>query len=414
MMNTLQQAHKVKNAAKYINRATTEQKNKILISIREILRKNVDEILLENKKDIEAAKSNGMPEHLIDRLTLSCDRINSMALAIDEIIHLSDPVSEVVSGETRPNGLKIEKIRVPIGVVGIIYEARPNVSVDAATLCIKSGNAVLLRGGKEAIKTNTILVELMKKAIVENGMASDIIGLVTDTARESANEMMKMHGILDVLIPRGSAGLIRSVVENSNVPVIETGTGNCHIYVDDSANIDMAVDIAVNAKTSRPSVCNAAESLVVHKNVAGLFLKKLKSEFDKYNVTLVGCSKSKKILPDIDLATDEDYYTEYLGYKMSVKIVSCLDDAIEHINKYSSGHSEAIVTSEYKAAEYFLQTIDSAAVYVNASTRFTDGNEFGLGAELGISTQKLHARGPMGLRELTTQKFIIRGNGQVR
>lgn len=413
-MDTMEQAIRVKNAAKYINRATTEQKNNILNSIKEILLDNVDEILVQNRKDIEAAKNNGMQKHLIDRLTLNVDRINSMALAIDELIHLADPISEVVSGWTRPNGLKIEKIRVPIGVAGIIYEARPNVSVDAATICIKSGNAVLLRGGKEAIKTNTILVELMKKAIAKSGISSDIVELISDTTRASANEMMKMHGILDVLIPRGSAGLINSVVKNSNVPVIETGTGNCHIYVDDSADIDMAVDIVINAKTSRPSVCNAAESLVVHKNVASLFLGKLKREFDKQNVELVGCSESKKILPDIDLATDDDYYTEYLGYKMSVKIVCCLDEAIEHINKYSSKHSEAIITSDYKSAECFLQSIDSAAVYVNASTRFTDGNEFGLGAEIGISTQKLHARGPMGLRELTTQKFIIRGNGQVR
>lgn len=413
-MNTIEQALKVKNAAKYINRATTEQKNKILTSIKEILLSSKDEILEQNKKDIEAAKNNGMPEHLIDRLTLNYDRIVSMALAIDELIHLVDPVNEVVSGWTRPNGLRIEKIRVPIGVVGIIYEARPNVSVDAATICIKSGNAVLLRGGKEAIKTNTILVELMKKAINKNGVSSDIVELITDTTRESANEMMKMHGILDVLIPRGSAGLINSVASNSNVPVIETGTGNCHIYVDDSADIDMAVDIAVNAKTSRPSVCNAAESLVVHKDIASLFLNKLKGEFDRYGVELVGCRDSKKILPDIELATDDDYYAEYLGYKMSVKIVNCLDEAVEHINKYSSKHSEAIITSNYKSAEYFLQTIDSAAVYVNASTRFTDGNEFGLGAEIGISTQKLHARGPMSIRELTTQKFIIRGNGQVR
>lgn len=413
-MNTMDQAIRVRNAAKYINRATAQQKNKILTSIKEILLNSVDEILVQNKKDIEAAKNNGMPEHLIDRLTLNHDRIVSMALAIDELIHLVDPVGEVVSGWTRPNGLRIEKIRVPIGVVGIIYEARPNVSVDAATICIKSGNAALLRGGKEAIKTNTILVELMKKAIAQNGISSDIVGLITDTTRESANEMMKMHGILDVLIPRGSAGLISSVVSNSNVPVIETGTGNCHIYVDDSADIDMAVDIVVNAKTSRPSVCNSAESLVVHKDIASLFLGKLKSEFKKQGVELVGCSESQKILPDIDLATDEDFYTEYLGYKMSVKIVNCLDEAIEHINKYSSKHSEAIITSDYKSAEYFLQTIDSAAVYVNASMRFTDGNEFGLGAEIGISTQKLHARGPMSIRELTTQKFVIRGNGQVR
>ena len=413
-MDTVAQAKKVKLAAKYINKAKTSVKNDILKSIAKSLRENVGLILEQNQKDLDAARENNMPKHLIDRLTLTQDRIDSIALGVFELISLPDPSYQVVWGQTRPNGLKIEKIRVPIGLVGVIYEARPNVSVDVAALCIKSGNAVLLRGGKEAIHTNTALVELMQNAIEKNGIDPNIIGLVKKTDRSSALEMMKMRGILDVLIPRGSAGLIRSVAENSTVPVIETGVGNCHIYIDQSADIDMAVRITVNAKTSRPSVCNAAESLLVHKNISKKFLTKLKEEFDKFGVELVGCPRAKETLPEIILASEEDYYTEYLGYKMSVKVVDSVQDAVYHINQYSSGHSEAIVTSDYFGAEYFLKEVDSAAVYVNASTRFTDGNQFGLGAEIGISTQKLHARGPMGLKDLTTQKFIIRGEGQIR
>ena len=413
-MDTVAQDKKIKLASKYINKAKTCVKNNILKSIGESLRENMDLILEQNQKDLDSARENNMPKHLVDRLTLTQKRIESMALGVFELVSLPDPSYQVVWGQTRPSGLKIEKIQVPIGLVGVIYEARPNVSVDVAALCIKSGNAVLLRGGKEAIHTNTVLVELMQNAIEKNGIDPNIIGLVKKTDRSSALEMMKMRGILDVLIPRGSAGLIRSVAENSTVPVIETGVGNCHIYIDQSADIDMAVRITVNAKTSRPSVCNAAESLLVHKSIAEIFLKRLKDEFDKFGVELVGCSRAKEILPQIQIASEEDYYTEYLGYKMSVKVVDCVQDAVYHINKYSSGHSEAIVTSDYFSAEYFLKEVDSAAVYVNASTRFTDGNEFGLGAEIGISTQKLHARGPMGLKDLKTQKFIIRGDGQIR
>ena len=413
-MDTITQAKKVKSAAKYINKATTYVKNNILKSIEESLQANADMILQQNQKDVDAARENDMPKHLVDRLVLSHERIRAIALGIEELIHLPDPAYEVVWGETRPNGLKIEKIQIPIGLIGIIYEARPNVSVDTATLCIKSGNAVFLRGGKEAFNTNMALVELMQDAIEKNGLDPNIIGLVKKTDRSSAMEMMKMRGILDVLIPRGSAGLIQAVSQNSTVPVIETGVGNCHIYVDKSANVEMAIDIVTNAKASRPSVCNSAESLLVHESVADEFLPKLKERFDKFNVELVGCSKAKKILPEIGSAFEDDYYAEYLDYKMSVKVVDSVESAVEHINKYSSGHSEAIVTSDYFRAEYFLKEVDSAAVYVNASTRFTDGGEFGLGAEIGISTQKLHARGPMGLKNLTTQKYIIRGDGQIR
>lgn len=413
-MTAIEQGRLVKDAAKDINTATTSQKNKALKEIKNTLILNENKILEQNKRDIESAKQSGLQEHLIDRLTLNSNRIKGMTFAIDELIHLSDPVGEIIDGTTRPNGLKIERVRVPLGVVGIIYEARPNVSVDAATLCLKSGNAVLLRGGKEAIYTNTALVELMKDALRNCGMNPNVIELVTDTSRESANQMMKMRGVLDVLIPRGSACLIKSVASNSTVPVIETGTGNCHIYVDESADLDMALKITLNAKISRPSVCNAAESLLVHRLVAKTFLKMLKKEFYAAGVTLVGCANSRKILSDIELATDDDFYTEYLDYKMSVKIVDNIEQAVEHIEKYSSKHSECIVTSNYEASEYFLGAVDSSAVYVTASTRFTDGGEFGLGTELGISTQKLHARGPMRLKELTTQKFIIRGNWQIR
>ncbi len=413
-MDTVSQAKKIKLASKYINKAKTCVKNNILKSIGESLRESMDLILKQNQKDLEAARESNMPKHLVDRLTLTPKRIESMALGVSELISLPDPSYQVVWGQTRPSGLKIEKIQVPIGLIGVIYESRPNVSVDVAALCIKSGNAVLLRGGKEAIHTNTALVELMQNAIEKNDIDPNIIGLVKKTDRSSALEMMKMRGILDVLIPRGSAGLIKSVSENSTVPVIETGVGNCHIYIDQSADIDMAIRITVNAKTSRPSVCNSAESLLVHQSVAENFLKRLKEEFDKFGVELVGCPRTKQILPEIQIASEDDYYAEYLGYKMSVKIVDCVQAAVRHINKYSSGHSEAIVTSDYFSAEYFLKEVDSAAVYVNASTRFTDGNEFGLGAEIGISTQKLHARGPMGLKDLTTPKFIIRGDGQIR
>ena len=327
---------------------------------------------------------------------------------------MPNPIGEVVGGKVLANGLKIEQVRVALGVVGIIYEARPNVTVDAATLCIKSGNAVLLKGGSDAFKTNKVLVNLMKQAVEESGFNSNIIGFVESTSRESTFEMMGLHGVLDVLIPRGGAGLIKTVVENAKVAVIETGTGNCHVYVDEFADLDMSLRIIKNAKLSKPSVCNAAESLVIHEKVAEIFLKKLKVDFDEHGVEMVGCSRTLKILPDLALATDADFAAEFLDYKISVKIVSSLNEAICHINKFSTKHSETIVTENFNAAQKFLNEIDSAVVYVNASTRFTDGFEFGLGAEIGISTQKLHARGPMGLRALTTLKFVVLGQGQVR
>ena len=413
-MSVLETALKVKEAACEINRAGSLEKNKILFKIKQILIENKSLILAENALDIDQAKKKGLSKNLIDRLKLNSSRIEEIAVSIDQIISLPNPIGEVVGGKVLANGLKIEQVRVALGVVGIIYEARPNVTVDAATLCIKSGNAVLLKGGSDAFKTNKVLVNLMKQAVEESGFNSNIIGFVESTSRESTFEMMGLHGVLDVLIPRGGAGLIKTVVENAKVAVIETGTGNCHVYVDEFADLDMSLRIIKNAKLSKPSVCNAAESLVIHEKVAEIFLKKLKVDFDEHGVEMVGCSRTLKILPDLALATDADFAAEFLDYKISVKIVSSLNEAICHINKFSTKHSETIVTENFNAAQKFLNEIDSAVVYVNASTRFTDGFEFGLGAEIGISTQKLHARGPMGLRALTTLKFVVLGQGQVR
>ena len=413
-MSVLETALKVKEAACEINRAGSLEKNKILFKIKQILIENKSLILAENALDIDQAKKKGLSKNLIDRLKLNSSRIEEIAVSIDQIISLPNPIGEVVGGKVLANGLKIEQVRVALGVVGIIYEARPNVTVDAATLCIKSGNAVLLKGGSDAFKTNKVLVNLMKQAVEESGFNSNIIGFVESTSRESTFEMMGLHGVLDVFIPRGGAGLIKTVVENAKVAVIETGTGNCHVYVDEFADLDMSLRIIKNAKLSKPSVCNAAESLVIHEKVAEIFLKKLKVDFDEHGVEMVGCSRTLKILPDLALATDADFAAEFLDYKISVKIVSSLNEAICHINKFSTKHSETIVTENFNAAQKFLNEIDSAVVYVNASTRFTDGFEFGLGAEIGISTQKLHARGPMGLRALTTLKFVVLGQGQVR
>ena len=413
-MSVLETALKVKEAACEINRAGSLEKNKILFKIKQILIENKSLILAENALDIDQAKKKGLSKNLIDRLKLNSSRIEEIAVSIDQIISLPNPIGEVVGGKVLANGLKIEQVRVALGVVGIIYEARPNVTVDAATLCIKSGNAVLLKGGSDAFKTNKVLVNLMKQAVEESGFNSNIIGFVESTSRESTFEMMGLHGVLDVLIPRGGAGLIKTVVENAKVAVIETGTGNCHVYVDEFADLDMSLRIIKNAKLSKPSVCNAAESLVIHEKVAEIFLKKLKVDFDEHGVEMVGCSRTLKILPDLALATDADFAAEFLDYKISVKIVSSLNEAICHINKFSTKHSETIVTENFNAAQKFLNEIDSAVVYVNASTRFTDGFEFGLGAEIGISTQKLHARGPMGLKALTTLKFVVLGQGQVR
>lgn len=372
-------------------------------------------ILKENEKDTAMAKENGITDAMVDRLRLTPERINDIADACIYLTGLNDPVGEVIEGYTRPNGMRITKTRVPMGVIGIIFESRPNVTVDAATLCIKSGNAAILRGGKEAINSNKILMDIMRESVEECGLPKDIIQLVEDTSRESSNQMMRANGYIDVLIPRGGKGLIKAVVENATVPVIETGSGNCHIYIDESADIDMAVSVTNNGKTQRPSVCNALETCLVHKSVAKEFLPKLMEEFKKFNVDVRGCERTVEILGEgIKPATEEDYATEFDDYIMAVKVVDDIDEAIEHISEYSTGHSECIITNDLKNAEKFQREIDSACVYVNCSTRFTDGGEFGFGAEIGISTQRLHARGPMGLRELTTMKYLINGDGQIR
>ena len=390
------------------------QKDAALEAIAAALEAHTEEILEANREDLSAAEKNGMSRSLMDRLALNEKRVQGMADGVRQVKAQPDPVGQVLEGGVRPNGLRIEKVAVPLGVIGIIYEARPNVTADAAALCLKAGNAVILRGGKEAFRSNQAIAEVMRDAVETTGLPRDSIQLVQDTSRASSIEMMGLTGYLDVLIPRGGVGLIRAVVENSHVPVIETGVGNCHVYVDDAADIQMASDIIFNAKTSRPSVCNAIETVLVHQDIAREFLPVMKKKLDEKQVEIRGCEKTRKILPECVPACEEDWSTEYLDYILAVKVVDSLDDAMAHIAKYSSGHSECIVTENYRNAERFLSEVDAAAVYVNASTRFTDGGEFGLGAEIGISTQKLHARGPMGIRQLTSQKFVIRGNGQIR
>ncbi len=404
---------KAKKAQSTLASASTALKNDALTAISAALRAGKNEILAANAMDLESGKSNGMSESLLDRLALSEKRIDDIADSVLDIAALPDPVGRVKDGSVRPNGLSIEKIAVPLGTIAVIFEARPNVTIDAAALCLKSGNTVILRGGKEAINSNKATANIMRKAISDIGLDENCIQLVENTDRETANALMKLNGYIDVLIPRGGAGLINSVVQNATVPVIETGVGNCHIYVDKTADIDMAVNIIFNAKTSRPSVCNAAESLVIHRDIAAAALPAIKLKLDEKNVELYGDEEARKII-DIAPATEEDWGTEYLDYKMSVKTVGSVEEAIEHINTYSTGHSEAIITSDYNSAQKFTQLVNSSAVYVNASTRFTDGGQFGFGAEIGISTQRLHARGPIGLPELTTTKFVIRGNGQIR
>ena len=403
-----------KKAARFLMTAGSK-KDEALNAIASALRANSNTIIEANKIDIENGKKAGLTESLLDRLSLDEGRINGMADGVEQVAAFADPVGRVLDGRTLKNGLQIEKITVPMGVIGIIFEARPNVTSDAAALCLKAGSAVILRGGKEAINSNTAIAKIMCDAIEKAGLPRDCISLVTDTSRQSATELMQLSDYLDVLIPRGGAGLIKSVVENAKVPVIETGVGNCHVYVDKSADIDMAANIIYNAKTSRPSVCNAIETVLVHKDIAEKALPKIKAELDKKNVEIRGCDRTKAILGDsVVPATDNDYAMEFLDYILAVKVVDSLDEALDHIAKYSTGHSECIVTSDYASANKFTASVDSAAVYVNSSTRLTDGGEFGLGAEIGISTQKLHARGPMGLNELTSSKYIIRGNGQIR
>ena len=401
-------------AARVLAALDTEKKNNILHTIADSLEKESEYILSENEKDLKAADESGMSDSMKDRLRLTSERICAIADGIRKVAALSDPVGEVIEEFTRPNGLVIEKRRVPLGVVGVIYESRPNVTADTAALCIKASNAVILRGGKEAIYSNTAIANVMKSAADSAGITPDIIGFVTDTSRDSANEMMRLNKYIDVLIPRGGAGLINAVVQNATVPVIETGVGNCHIYVDKSADIQKAVDIIINAKASRPSVCNAAESLLVHKDVDGEFYKKLDAAFAKNGIHVLASGAALDKLTCEREATEEDFAKEFLDKIISVKEVADIDEALEHISKYSTKHSECIVTEDKSAAEKFTRAVDAAAVYVNASTRFTDGFEFGFGAEIGISTQKLHARGPMGLRELTSYKYIVRGNGQIR
>lgn len=409
-----QMGAKAKEVARVLSVAGSK-KDLALNSIADALIEHKDEIIKANNIDIEYGKEIGLTPSLIDRLTLGEDRIKGMADGVRKVSSLPDPIGNVISGNTLPNGLTVTRVKVPLGVIGIIFEARPNVTADAASLCLKAGNAVILRGGKEAINSNKAIAKIMRDAVEKVGLPKDSIQLIEDTTRQSSTELMQLSDYLDVLIPRGGAGLIKAVVENSKVPVIETGVGNCHVYVDKYADIDMASEIIFNAKTSRPSVCNAIETILVHKDIAKDALPKIKEKLDTKNVQIRGCKTTKEILgDDIVDAEESDYYTEFLDYILACKVVDSIDEGIAHIAKYSSGHSECIITNDYARANKFKKEVDAAAVYVNASTRFTDGGEFGLGAEIGISTQKLHARGPMGINELTSSKFIVEGNGQIR
>ncbi len=405
---------RAKDVSRILNNLGSREKNMGLEEAARALLEGEDEILAANEEDCDKAASNGMSQGLLDRLRLTPARINSMADGLLQVASLEDPVGEVLSMKKRPNGLMIGKKRVPLGVIAMIYESRPNVTSDAFGLCFKSGNAVILKGGSDALRSNQAIVKCLREGLARAGLPEDGVQLVEDTSRDTTRELMRLNEYVDVLIPRGGAGLIRSVVENSTVPVIETGTGNCHIYVDETADLNMALDIIYNAKTQRVGVCNACESLVVHRSVAGKFLPLLKKRLADKNVEIRADEDARAIVPEFKAATEADWGTEYLDYILSLKIVDSVEEAIAHINRYNTGHSESIITSDYFNAQQFLNEIDAAAVYVNASTRFTDGEEFGFGAEIGISTQKLHARGPMGLKELTTTKYIIYGDGQIR
>lgn len=403
-----------KKAAAYLNSLGVSAKNRALECAAQALLDGEANILEANQEDVIRAAKNGMSPAMVDRLELTPDRLQSMVDGLLQVVALEDPIGEVLSMKQRPNGLMIGKKRVPLGVVGMIYEARPNVTADAFGLCFKTGNAVILKGGSDALESNKEIVRWLQRGLLQAGIPETAVQLIEDSDREVTRQFMRLNQYVDVLIPRGGAGLIRTVVENSTVPVIETGTGNCHIYVDDCANLNMALDIIYNAKTQRIGVCNACESLVVHRAVAKEFLPLLKNRLDEKHVEIRADEDACAILPELTPATEEDWGREYLDYIISLKLVDSIEEAIAHINKYNTGHSEAIITQDYGNAQLFLNDIDAAAVYVNASTRFTDGNEFGFGAEIGISTQKLHARGPMGLEALTTTKYIIYGNGQVR
>ena len=402
-------------AAKYdLQKTGTEKKNLALCEIAAALRNNSSDLIAANQIDLAAGKEKQMHQGLLDRLMLDEKRIDAMAAGLEQVALLPDPVGEELEHFVRPNGLQITKVRVPIGVIGIIYESRPNVTADAFSLCFKSGNAVILKGGSDAIHSNVVITSIIRNTLVSCGINPDVLQLIEDTDRSIVQKFMKMNEYVDVLIPRGSAGLIRNVVENSTIPVIETGTGNCHVYVDEQADFEKAIPIIINAKTQRIGVCNAAESLVIHEEISDVFLPLLAKEMHAHHVEMRGDADTRKILPDVIPATQEDFGKEYLDYIISIKTVKSLDEAIEHINQYNTGHSETIITENQEHADRFLHEIDAACVYVNASTRFTDGFEFGFGAEIGISTQKLHARGPMGLKELTSYKYEIIGNGQIR
>lgn len=413
----LEIAKRAKENTKFISNANTKIKNKILSDISKYLIASTEEIIKENKKDLEISTQEGMSDSLLDRLKLDRKRIEKKAESIDKVIKFTDPVGEVVFGYNLPNGLILKNIRVPLGVVGIIYEARPDVTIDASVLCLKAGNCIILRGSSHTLNTNKKLVQVMGRALKDNDFPDSIIQIIPSADREDAVRLMQLRQYIDVLIPRGGKSLIESVVENSRVPVIETGIGNCHVYIDnalENISMDKIAEIVINSKTQRPSVCNAAEKLLVHKDVAQKILPAVLKKLEEKNVKLLGCSISKKIYSSIGIASEEDWYEEYLDYKMAVKVVDSIEEAVMHINKYGSNHTETIITSNYQNSIYFTREIDSAAVFVNASTRFTDGEQFGMGAEIGISTQKLHWRGPMGLRELTTNKFIVLGEGQIR
>lgn len=403
-----------KLASRELGIASSAEKNAILKSVGKSVSENMQNILAGNEIDIKNGKEMGLSEGLIDRLYLDEDRVQAMVSSIEQIIGLEDPIGEVEEMKTMENGLLIGKRSVPIGVIGIIYEARPNVTLDAAVLGIKSSNSVILRGGREAINSNMAIANAIRAGIEAAGFNPNIVILIEDTSRESSVELMKLDGYVDLLIPRGSARLISSVVENAKVPVLETGVGNCHVYVDSSAKVDMAIDIIENAKTTRVGVCNAMESLLVHSDVSDEFYDKLARVIDEYNIVVYGCERSREKLSGLKIATEEEYAMEFLDYAMSMKLVDGIEEAIDHIYEYSTGHSDVIVTESYENSLKFLNEVDSACVYVNASSRFTDGGEFGKGAEMGISTQKMHARGPIGLRELTSTKYVILGTGQVR
>lgn len=403
-----------KEASRVLSKLDTNSKNEILKSIKISLDKNRKNILIQNNLDMENAKKDGLSDAYLDRLLLDDNRIDDLLDSIDYVISLPDPIGFIKEMKTMENGLKVGNKTVPIGVVGIIYESRPNVTLDCALLCIKSSNSLILKGGKEAIKTNTAIEKAIREAIEILGYNPNFVQLIKDTSRENTKEFMKLNKYLDVLIPRGSHTLINSVVENATVPVIKTGEGNCHVYVDESADIDMALKIIENAKTQRTGVCNAMETLLVHKNVLNSIYKGIEELINKHNITVYGCKRSIKNLPSIQLATEEEFQREFLDMAFSMKVVDSVDEAIEHIQKFSTGHSESIITNDYNNCEKFLNEVDSACVYVNASTRFTDGGQLGMGAEMGISTQKLHARGPIGLNELTSKKYVIYGQGQIR